>query len=246
MGAHPPFLNAGNAGSFTLDGTRTYRVGRGEAVLLDPGPDVERHVRALVTWVADADTVTVLVTHGHVDHAASARHLAGALRCEVLGPPDVPGVDRVLGDGDTVETDAGALVAVRTPGHSAEHLCFLWPARGALFAGDLLLGRGDTTWVGEYPGCVADYLASLDRVRALGPSVIYPAHGPPLDDVPGTLARYEAHRRARIRQVEEALADRPRAAVEELLPVVYGGTLPPGTREAARLSLQALMDHVRG
>ena len=245
MDEHPPFLNAGNAGPFTLDGTRTYRVGRGDAVLLDPGPDVERHVRALVAWVADADQVKVLLTHGHEDHAASARRVAEGLRCPVMGPAGVPDVDVILEDGATVETDAGPLVAVHTPGHSADHLGYHWPARRALFAGDLLLGRGETIWVGEYPGCVADYLASLGRLRALDLSVIYPAHGPALEDVPGTLDRYEAHRRARIRQVEEALESHPEADIDELRMVVYGGTLPPGTGEAARMSLQALIDHVR-
>lgn len=245
MEAHPPFLNAGNAGSFTLDGTRTYKVGHGNVVLLDPGPDVERHVRALVAWVADADEVKVLLTHGHGDHAAAAAHVAAELGCPVLGPAGVAAVDAVLENGATVDTDHGPLVAVSTPGHSAEHLCFHWPARRALFAGDLLLGRGDTTWVGEYPGCVADYLASLERVRALDLAVVYPAHGPALEDVEGVLHRYESHRRTRIAQVEDALAQRPDADVDELLEMVYGKALPPGTGQAARMSLQALMDYVR-
>jgi len=244
--AHPPFLNAGNAGPFTLDGTRTYRVGRDDVVLLDPGPDVERHVRALVAWVADARRVKILLTHGHHDHAASARRLAEELRCPVLGPGGVPAVDVELEDGAAVDTDQGELVAVRTPGHSADHFCYHWPGRRALFAGDLVLGRGATTWVGEYPGCVADYLASLERVRALAPSVVYPAHGPALEDVPGTLALYEAHRRDRIRQVREAMADHPGADADALVTVVYGEALPSAAREAARMSLQALMEHVRG
>ena len=58
---HPRFLGAGNAGAFTLDGTRTYRVGRGRAVLIDPGPAGEDHVHALVAWMADAHDVTVLL-----------------------------------------------------------------------------------------------------------------------------------------------------------------------------------------
>lgn len=245
MGTDPPFLNAGNVGSFTLDGTRTYRVGRGDAVIIDPGPDVESHVRALVVWVSDAARVRVLLTHGHGDHAASAGRVADVLGCAVLGPAGVSAVDVVLQDGDSVETDEGPLIAVHTPGHAAEHLCFHWPERAALFAGDLLLGRGDTTWVGEYAGCVADYLASLVRVRALAPTVIYPAHGPALDDVPAVLDRYEAHRRARIEQVEAALAARPTADADEMLVTVYGRALPPGVQDAARMSLQALMDYVR-
>ena len=246
MAPHPPFLNAGNAGPFTLDGTRCYRVGREHAVIVDPGPDVDSHVRALLSWVADAREVKVLLTHGHGDHAASAAHVAAELGCPVLGPGDVAAVDVVLQDGDSIETDEGPLVAVATPGHSAQHFCFHRPERRALFVGDLMLGQGDTTWVGEYAGCVADYLESLARVRRLAPTVLYPAHGPPLEDVPGALDRYEAHRRERIRQVAAALAERPDADVEELLRLVYGRALPSAAHEAARMSLQALMDYVRG
>lgn len=246
MSAHPPFLSAGNAGPFTLDGTRTYRVGHHEVVLLDPGPDVDRHVRALASWVADARSVTILLTHGHGDHAAAAPALAHALKATVLGPPDVQGVEVALEDGQSVETDEGPLVAVSTPGHARHHYCYSWPARRALFVGDLLLGKGDTTWVAEYPGCVADYLDSLERVRALAPTVLYPAHGPALTDVPGALDRYEAHRRERIEQVEGVVRRRPDATLDDLLAEVYGDALPHGLEPAARRSLQALLDYVRG
>lgn len=245
MGEHPPFLGAGNGGPFTLDGTRTYRVGEREVALVDPGPDVERHVRALATWVDGAESVKILLTHGHRDHAGCARALATLLEAPVLGPVGVPDVDLPVADGDEVSTDLGVLVAVHTPGHSADHLSYLWPERRALFVGDLLLGRGDTTWVGEYPGCVADFLASLRRVRAIAPGVVYPAHGPPIEDVPAALDRYERHRRERIRQVEEALAASPDAMATQLVDVVYGAELPSAVRQAATLSLQALLDHVR-
>lgn len=245
MGAHPPFLTAGNAGPFTLDGTRIYRIGRREVALLDPGPKEDAHVRALLRWVEDADAVRVVLTHGHHDHAQCARAVADALGAPVCGPGTVAEVDTPVGDGDVVPTDEGALVAIHTPGHTADHLCYLWQGHDALFAGDLLLGRGDTTWVGEYPGCVADYLASLARVRALSPAVVYPAHGPPIADVPDALDRYERHRRERILQVEKALAARPEATTEELVLSVYGSALPPGAREAAGLSLDALVEHVR-
>jgi glyoxylase-like metal-dependent hydrolase (beta-lactamase superfamily II) len=245
VGGHPPHLGAGNGSPFTLDGTRTYRVGEREVALVDPGPDVDAHVRALASWVEGAEAVRIVLTHGHHDHAGAARALSGMLGVPVLGPAGVPQVDVSLADGDEVPTDLGALVAVHTPGHSADHLSYYWPSRRALFVGDLMLGRGDTTWVGEYPGCVADYLASLRRVRALAPEILYPAHGPPIQDVPAALERYERHRRERIHQVETALADRPDATAEDLVRAVYGIELPSAVRQAATLSLQALVDHVR-
>ena len=245
MDAHPPYLNAGNAGPFTLDGTRTYKIGTRDVVLLDPGPDVEDHVRALRTWVEGADRVRVLLTHGHGDHAAGAPRLAGELGVSVVGPAGVPEVDTPLEDGDEVVTDAGGLRAVDTPGHTRPHFCYHWRERGAVFVGDLLLGSGDTTWVAEYPGCVEDYLASLAQVRALAPAVLYPAHGFPLEDVPAALDRYEAHRWARIRQVADVLRSRPDATLDHLLEVVYGQALPSAMEGAARMSLGALLEYVR-
>jgi len=228
-----------------LDGTRSYRIGKREAAIIDPGPDVESHVRALVTFMGDADVVRIVLTHRHRDHAGAAPALADALSAEVWGPAEVEGVHRILEDGDVVETDAGALVAVHTPGHTVGHLCFHWRERKALFAGDLLLGRGATTWVAEYLGCVTDYMRSLDRVRTLDVDVVYPAHGPALENVTRALDRFEAHRAVRIEQVRGALAEHPDASVEELLHVVYGDSIPSGLEGAAARSLSALVDHVR-
>jgi glyoxylase-like metal-dependent hydrolase (beta-lactamase superfamily II) len=215
-------------------------------VVIDPGPDVEDHVRALALAVRDASERTIVLTHGHRDHAGATRSLADAIGAEVWGPHGVEHVEHVLSDGDVVDTDDGQLVAVHTPGHTADHLCFYWPQRNALFAGDMLLGRGDTTWVAEYPGCVADYFDSIDRLRELDISVAYPAHGPPLEDVTKALDRFARHRRIRVRQVEQALIGHEDATVEDLFNVVYGGALPPGMDEAARRSLAALMEYVRG
>jgi glyoxylase-like metal-dependent hydrolase (beta-lactamase superfamily II) len=228
-----------------LDGTRTYLVGNRRVVVIDPGPDAQAHVRALVMAAREADEVRIVLTHGHADHAAAARPVADALGAEVLGPP-LPEVDRVIGDGDAIETDQGPLVAIHTPGHTLDHLCFHWPVARALFAGDLLLGEGDTTWVAEYRGCVADYFDSLERLREIDLDVIYPAHGPPLEDAAGAIDRFEAHRRERVRQVEAALRELSRFDVDELMTHVYGDTVPDGLHGAAARSLAAVVDYVRG
>lgn len=212
--------------------------------MIDAGPASDAHLRALTGAVAAATSVTVIVTHGHPDHAPGARALAAALGTDLWGPAGVDGVSRPLPDGDVVSTDEGDLVAVDTAGHARHHIGLHWPARRAFFAGDLVLGKGDTVWVGEYPGCVADYLASLECVRSFDLAVIYPAHGPPLDSPADALDRFVEHRRHRIRQMEALLAERPGASAEVLLEAIYGKQLPDGARKAALRSVEVMKAHV--
>ncbi len=110
--------------------------------------------------------------------------------------------------------------------------------------GDLFLGVGDTTWVAEYSGCVADYLRSIGTVRNLDLAVMYPTHGPPLVDPTEAVDRFEAHRRRRIEQARQAISDYPEADIEGLLDAVYGQELPDALRGAARHSLSALVEYV--
>jgi glyoxylase-like metal-dependent hydrolase (beta-lactamase superfamily II) len=168
-----------------------------------------------------------------------------AIGAEVWGPAGVECVGHVLADGDAIITDEGNLITVSTPGHTSEHLSFYWEAQQALFAGDHLLGKGNTTWVADYPGCVSDYLNSIAQLRMLSLSVIYPAHGPPLENPTEVLNRFESHRLARIQQVEEALEQHPSIAAEELVAFVYGDALPNGMERAASQSLEALREHVQ-
>ncbi len=240
------WLRAPNPGPFTLDGTRTYVVGQRRVAVVDPGPDLEDHVRGIVALVRDAEHVTLVPTHGHDDHAGSVERLVQRLgrarRVEVVGAghPLAARPDPVRG----IFTDAGPLLAVPTPGHTVDHLAFHWPEGRALFAGDLLLGEGDTTWVGEYAGCVADYLQSLARVRVLSLERVYPAHGPDLTDPTDAIRRHEAHRRTRIEQVREAMDREPGLDEEALFAAVYGDRVPAGLERAALASLRALREYV--
>ncbi len=181
----------------------------------------------------------VLVTHAHGDHAAGAGELGRRIGAEVRGP----GEDRDLADGQTFATDAGPVVAVSTPGHSRRHFCFHAPQLGAVFTGDMVLGQGDTTWVGEYRGGVADYLASLDRLEALRPRVLYPGHGGPLRDPSAAIARFRGHRLARIDQVRRAIAATRGTDVTTLARHVYGD-MPPDLFAMAAAGVEAILDYL--
>lgn len=213
--------------------------------VIDPGPDEPEHVQALASALEGASLVNILLTHGHDDHAGGARALADATGAQVWGPYGLDVVDWEMSHGVSVETDEGWLTAVDTAGHTKNHLGFHMPDRKALFAGDLLLGEGDTTWVGEYHGCVADYLESLTRLRSYDLDVIYPTHGPPLTDPADALDRFESHRRSRIAHVREVLGTHPDASADELFDAVYGDTVSERMREAALKSLEGLVEYAR-
>jgi len=218
--------------------------------VIDPGPDVDSHLRALLSALEPAREIQVLLSHRHSDHAGAAPHLVERTGAKLLAPasyaiPDGRGLPvQVLHEGDRVVTDHGDLAVLEVPGHSQGHLAFHWMEANALFVGDLLLGKGNTTWVGEYLGCVQDYLDSLAKVEALGASVLYPGHGPPITSPVSMVGRYRRHRLARVEEVRKARLDHPRAGVGELAEVIYGGEIPEKLAKAAESSVEATLFHL--
>lgn len=245
---------ARNPSPMTLDGTRTFVIGRSRPVVIDPGPDIPDHLRSIRATLGGARPAAILLTHGHPDHAAAAAGLAGSTGAAVrmaagalTGDP-APEIERIH-DGEQVETDAGSLRAVATPGHAPEHLAFHWtgeqaPERGGVFVGDLLMGEGDTTLVASPEGDLAAYLRSLDRVEELGATVLYPSHGPPITDPTAVIARYRAHREQRLQQLREALRDQPGAGIDTLVTTIYGPDLDRRLRSAAAGSIRAMLDYL--
>jgi len=243
--AHAENLLAPNPSPMTLDGTNTWIIGGQDAIVIDPGPDDERHLRRVAGHLAERRVSWILLTHGHHDHSGGARRLAELVGAPVraLDPKHRLG-DEGLGDGDVVAAGDVEVHVYGTPGHSFDSLCFWLPADKAMLTGDTVLGRGTT--VIAHDGDLADYLRSLDRLRAmageLGVTALLPGHGPVLADPIGVLDGYLAHRRQRLDQIRAALragAKTPRQIVE----IVYSD-VDTSLWPAAEMSVRAQLDYL--
>jgi glyoxylase-like metal-dependent hydrolase (beta-lactamase superfamily II) len=215
-------LTAPNPGPMTLEGTNTYVVGRDPAVVIDPGPDDAGHVEAIREVTESRGGIgTVLLTHGHKDHTGAVE----ALGIEPTRPADG---EKVAG-----------LQAIATPGHAADHLCFV--IDHVCFAGDLILGEGSSIVPPrEMGGSLRDYMDSLRKLAELDLELIYPGHGPVVSDPAAKLAEYLAHREDRQRRLEAALegGERSRAA---LVAQVWDD-VPEQLRGAAAAVMQAHLE----
>lgn len=221
---------APNPGPYTGPGTNTWILDAGPvAVVIDPGPDDDSHLAALERRLAGKTVGVVLVTHSHPDHLPLAERFARPHRASVRRFPD-------LADGDLVRAGNLNVTALHTPGHSADHLCFLLAEDHAVFTGDLILGQGSS--MVTYPeGDVAAYLRSLDRLSALRPRILFPGHWDPVRDATEKIDEYRRHRLEREAQILAEVRRGP-GSPADLTRRVYG-ELDDKLMVAAEMTLRA-------
>ena len=243
---------APNPSPMTLDGTNTWVIaepGSAQAVVVDPGPDNESHLRHVYDQVTTAGqrVARVLLTHSHPDHAEGAATFATMTGAPVLAAdPAYQLGHEGLAPGDTISTSGCEIRVVATPGHTADSVCLHLPADHALLTGDTVLGRGTTVIASD--GNLADYLASLDRLRALTDqaelTALLPGHGPVLADPAATLDYYISHRRERLAEITAALdaGDRTTAQIVARVYADVDRSLWPFAAWSVRAQLEYLKD----
>ncbi|MGH9301835.1 MAG: MBL fold metallo-hydrolase [Acidimicrobiales bacterium] len=219
---------APNPSVMTGPGTNSYLIGDSQIAVIDPGPPDEDHLDRLAE-AGNGRIRWILVTHTHPDHSPGADGLKVRTGAEVLGFSARDGFapDTVIGDGYELAGPDFCLTALHTPGHAANHLCYLLDPTRWLFSGDHVMS-GSTVVIAPPDGDMAAYLQALGRVADLHPPVsgMAPGHGPFIDDPAAAVSDYLTHRRARESAIADALARIGPATVEQLVEAVYTDVAP--------------------
>jgi glyoxylase-like metal-dependent hydrolase (beta-lactamase superfamily II) len=250
----PILLNAHNPGPMTGAGNNVYLLaqGRGAAALIDAGVGDAGFLSDLAAALGERDArlETVLVTHGHADHASGAPAIAGAYPGATFAKRAWPQMDgeysvdwRSIGDRDVIDAGGEPLTALHTPGHSPDHLAFWHESSRSIFTGDLVVHGSSVMIHSSRGGNLIDYMASLQRLLALDACVLLPAHGPRIDKPDAILTGYLAHRRQREQQVLEAL-HAGHSTVEAIAESIYHG-LDAQLMDAARENVRAHLEKLQ-
>jgi glyoxylase-like metal-dependent hydrolase (beta-lactamase superfamily II) len=248
---------APNASPFTFNGTCSYIVGEGDVAVVDPGPNDDYHLAALLAATKGERIETILVTHTHRDHSSLANRLREASGARIVGAAPLPlkgegtegldsshdrdyGPDAVLADGERFLGRGFAIEAVATPGHCANHLCFALLEENALFSGDHVMAWS-TSVVAPPDGSMSAYMAALDKLRGREEQIYWPGHGGPVTEPQRYVRALIHHRRQREVSILAALSDGPET-VSGIVAKVYVGLDPSLTRAAGMSTLAHLED----
>jgi glyoxylase-like metal-dependent hydrolase (beta-lactamase superfamily II) len=249
----PILLDAHNPGPMTGRGNNTYLLlgGTDDAALIDAGIGDPRHLAAIDRELeAGRQLARVIVTHGHGDHVAGAPFIARRhpearflkfpwpeedVRYQVAWWP--------VAEGEAVDAGGHTLTVLHTPGHSPDHVAFWHPPTRAAFVGDLVIQGGSVVIDWNRGGKMEDYLASLERLLALQPLTLFPAHGAVVTDARAVLAGHIEHRRVREQQVIRALRA-GHSTVPAVAESIYDG-LVPALMTAARMNVRAHLEKLK-
>jgi glyoxylase-like metal-dependent hydrolase (beta-lactamase superfamily II) len=238
----PPILiPAGNASEWTgPTGNNTWLLPGRQPTLVDAGVGSPAHVDEVARALEGVPLAQVVITHSHPDHvgglpALKARWPSLAV---VQGPvPDTEESIRVRAGNDE-------LIVIPTPGHAPDHICFFDKRSGDLFCGDMARLGGTVVIPAGQGGSLREYLASLERIRALRPGRLLPGHGPIIENPETLIDEYIAHRRLRDEQIAAAVASGAKT-VKEIVERVYPGishALRKAAEETVRAHLEARED----
>ena len=155
-----------------------------------------------------------------------------------------PAPDLVLDEGLELETLAGRWRVVPAPGHSPTQVMLFDDRSRMLLSADLVLAPTIPYAEHDYtPDPWAEHVASLERARALGPTLLLPGHGAPNVDPAERIVRALVATAAAEERVHALIATTPRSTYE-VVDEILGPDAPFYPRQAALSGATCLLEHL--
>ncbi len=213
---------AKNPSNFTLHGTGTYIIGKGDVAIIDPGPDDDKHINSILTELKNETITHIFVTHTHKDHSSAANKLHMLTKAPLYGfgkhkkkidnklPLVEEGADYEFSpnikvkDNDIFKGAKWKLRAIHTPGHTSNHICYELIEEKTLFSGDHIMGWS-TTVISPPDGNMKDYLQSLEKLLSFSFDICWPTHGPSILNLKDFIRSIISHRIIREKQILKSL-----------------------------------------
>jgi glyoxylase-like metal-dependent hydrolase (beta-lactamase superfamily II) len=249
-----------NPGPFTFTGTASFILGRKTLAVIDPGPEDEAHLGALLRAIGDRQLLHIFITHTHLDHSPLARRLKALTGAQTVGYGGTPGSsagdgtirldasrdehftpDIALKDGETIANSEWTLTGIHTPGHTSDHMAYALADERALFPGDHVMAWS-TSVVAPPDGNMGRYLRSLEALLGRDDDIYWPTHGPPRREPKALVRALLAHRRMREGAILARLKDGPKS-LAELVAAIYA-EVDPRLHAAAGQTTLAHLEHL--
>ena len=257
-------LTAPNSGPYTFTGTNSFFIGNDVLAIIDPGPDDEAHLSALLKAINKRPVEAIILSHTHKDHSSLTKKLVRAtgapvwfegkhrlsrakrlFEFNVLKPSCdwelTP--DRYLIDEEILSIGGVQMQVMTTPGHCANHLSFGIVGSEIILSGDHVMGW-NSTLVATPDGSMSDYLLSLDKIIEAEWTRFLPAHGKEIENSIQYAIALRAHRDKRNGQIVAALKS-GKSTTGKLLDRIYPH-IKGRLRIAAYLTLVAHLEYLVG
>ena len=233
-------ITCNNPSAFTFYGTNTYIIGTKNLGVIDPGPDDDEHLKTIIKTINGRKVSHILVTHTHCDHSPLARKLQELTKAPIFAyGPHQTAREMKVGESNPLEAssdyefspdvkvkhkeiikgDEWELLALHTPGHTANHLAFAQVGHDYLFSGDQVMAWA-TSVVAAPDGSMADYMESLEVLLQQEQQTYLPGHGPVLENAHEFVRALRTHRKMRETAIIEQIK-KGNGSISEIVAVLY-------------------------
>ena len=174
-----------------------------EVIVVDPGmPDnISRVVQAIKRIIKDGLRRVILsATHEHYDHIGGFAKLCRKVRCEIYVSKSTADVlkagddiisvaylfnaklesiqaQKVIKEGDYIDSVIGEFTVIETPGHTAGSICFYNKPHKILISGDTVFPYGGFVRSDLHTGNIKMLKLSIEKLSSLDVKILIPGHG---------------------------------------------------------------------